>query len=189
MAPDTSVLVENEAFDLPDDLTRIEVSVTLALCEGLNLNWDLSAIFLGSDGKMWAEDSLVFYQKTNDSLRPAVRLGCEGSDDCIVIDLPRVDARTYTILFVVTSFGEDGQQDLGAAQGMVVSLIDSWTKEERCRSRLVENVSGQTSVGVAALRRKGSAWEFVALAECIGKSTIGLEDVLEHYSRSIGEGP
>ncbi len=191
MAIDRRVLEKNEAFVLSDDLAQVVTSVGVASRDGSGLDWDLSAIFLGSDGKMWAENSLVFWNQPDDSPLGAVRRVGDARPDGneeIVVDLPRVDARTYMILLTVTSFSEEGTEDLGRARGVAVSLLDSRTGEECCRYVVKKDMSGHRSVSVAALRRKGLAWEFVGLAECIGKSAIGLEDVLNHYRPSIGEG-
>lgn len=184
-------LRKNDRLDLSKPgLKNIQVIVSWGLREGVSADLDASAIFLGSSGKMWAENSLVFYKQCGSPGDPVFhwgdqRTGTEGAEEAdgekIDIDLPRVDPRTSTILVVITSYSDGEPIHFGKVRDALVRVVDRDKNAELCRYDLTEDLSGHTAVAVAALQRKGSSWEFVAMAEALGKSSNGLADVVEKY--------
>jgi tellurium resistance protein TerD len=187
MALDISKLKKGGRIEIGKGLAKVKVAATWGFREGQRADLDLSAIFLGSDGKMWADDSLVFYRTEVKPEDPVRHSGDEreggGEGECIQVDLPRVDPKTQSILMVITSYSEDEPIHFGRIKDAMVSVLDERTGVEQCRFDLTEDMSGYTSVEVGALRRKGSVWEFVALGECVGKSLNGLADILAKYDR------
>lgn len=193
MVLDIGKMKKGERLDIDKGLKRVKVFAGWGFREGLDADLDLSAIFLGPDGKMWAENSLVFYGQTGKKPEEAppgdpvyhkgdVRAGGE-EPEWIVADLPRVDPKTHTILLAITSYSDEEPIHFGRVRDATVYVVDEKSGKELCRYDLTEDMSGYTAVEVAALRRKGTGWEFVALAECIGKSTNGLADILAKYDR------
>ena len=171
--------------------TGVQFSVDVDFAEGWGVDWDLSAVFLGPDGRMWAADSLVFYGRPEDS-RPAV-VWLHGNDDnelpCFEVRLSSVDPRTHSILAVVTAFQGQASESagLGGVCIMAASIRDSRTGEMLCELHLTEDARGHTACVIGALRRRGSGWEFVTSSEYFGNSTNGLEDVLGRYSPPSGD--
>lgn len=170
--------------------TGVRFCVAVHFAEGWGVDHDLSAVFLGPDGKMWAEDSLVFYGRPEDS-RPAV-VWLQGNDNdwpCFQVRLSSVDPRTHSILAVVTACQGQGSESagLGGVCTMAASIRDSRTGDMLCELHLTEDARGHTACVIGAFRRRGSGWEFVTLSEYFGNSTNGLEDVLGRYSPSSGD--
>lgn len=193
MALDIRKMKKGEQLDISKGLKRVKVFAAWGFREGLDADLDLSAIFLGPDGKMWAENSLVFYSQPGKKPEEAppgdpvyhrgdVRAG-GAEPEWILADLPRVDPKTQTILLAITSYSDEEPIHFGRVRDATVYVVDEKSGEELCRYDLSEDMSGYTAVEVAALRRKGTGWEFVALAECIGKSMNGLADILAKYDR------
>lgn len=169
--------------------TRVQFWVNVQFSAGTGVDWDLSAIFLGPDGRMWAEDSLVCSCRPEDSRPAAVWLGGNqrSPNSYFEVDLPRVDSRTRSILAVVTVFQENAPGDLGEIGTIVASVRDARTGKELCEFLPTEDARGHSVWAIGALRRRGFGWEFVALSEYFGNGANGLEDVLRRYSPSNGD--
>ncbi|HQN09924.1 MAG TPA: TerD family protein [Thermoanaerobaculia bacterium] len=166
----------------------VRVVLCQGVCEGQKVDLDLSALLLGADGKLSGDDAIVFYgtSPTCDGSPGAVTLKGdlkEGADEEISIRLARIDSRTASILFVITSFSEHVPIDLGGVRGWSVRVLDERSGEELCRHDMAGDMSGFTSMGIAVIRREGNGWTFHAIEEPIGRSSNGLEDVVRKYCR------
>lgn len=182
-------LKKNQVMEL-QGLRAVRAFLSWGVREGQKPDLDLSALFLGANGKMWAEDSLIYYNDTGRATDgtpngPVVHKGDVrdgGDEEWISIDLARIDPRTETILLAITSYSEGEPIHFGRVRDALVWIVDEGRNEELCRYDLTEDMSGFTAVEAASFCRAGSGWEFKAIGQCTGKSANGLEDVTDKYS-------
>lgn len=166
---------------------------------------DASAILLGSNNKMWAEDSLVFYLKLVSAdnaikhwgdIRGAAAGDDDGDDEMIDIDLSKVSADTQTILLCVTSYSEDDPIIFGSVEKAYVSLRDISTcginqsngeiigeAKELGTFDLNEDASINTSLEMAKIYRTAEGWNYQILANPVGVAKNGLEDIVNKYCK------
>jgi tellurium resistance protein TerD len=153
---------------------------------------DASALLLGANGKMWAEDSIVYYQKGySTSPDGAVVYGgddrgggdeeSEESNEEIKIDLKRVDSKTQTIMCVITSYSEGAPEHFGKVRSASARIKNGDTGAVIGECDLAEDMSGFTSMAMAKLTRDGDNWKFEIVGQGLGKSAIGLEDAIARY--------
>ncbi|HQN09923.1 MAG TPA: TerD family protein [Thermoanaerobaculia bacterium] len=179
-------------------LSKIRLGLSWSFREGLDADLDASIVFLGRDGKMWAEDSIVYFhilesadgavRHTGDVRGEGAKDAGEGEEDLenILIELPKVSLNTNSMAAVITSYSDSEPIHFGRVRNATVRVYDESSGQDSkilCSYDLAEDMSGFTSVVVADIRREGSEWVFHALAEKIGKSKNGLEDVVAKFSR------
>ncbi|HQN07565.1 MAG TPA: TerD family protein [Thermoanaerobaculia bacterium] len=179
-------------------LSKIRLGLYWSFREGLDADLDASVVFLGRDGKMWADDSIVYFnipesadgavRHTGDVRGEGARDAAEGEEDLenILIELPKVTPNTVSIAAVITSYSDGEPIHFGRVKNATVRVYDESPGHDSkvlCSYDLAEDMSGFTSVAIAEIRRDGAEWVFHALDERIGRSRNGLEDVVEKYSR------
>lgn len=179
-------------------LSNIRLGLSWSFREGLDADLDASVIFLGRDGKMWAEDSIVFFnilesadgavRHTGDVRAEGAKDAGEGEEDLenIKIDLTKVTPNTNSIVAVITSYSDDDPIHFGRVKNATVRVYDESSGKDSkilCSYDLAEDMSGYTSVAVAEIRREDGGWMFHAIDEKIGKAANGLEDAVARYSR------
>jgi stress response protein SCP2 len=179
-------------------LSNIRLGLSWTFREGLDADLDASVVFLGRDGKMWADDSIVYFnilksadgavEHTGDVTAAGAKDAGEGEEDLenIKIDLLKVTANTATIVAVITSYSSGEPIHFGRVKNATVRVYDESSGNDSkilCTYDLAEDMSGYTAVAVAEIRRDGSGWVFHAIDEKLGKSPNGLEDVVSRYSR------
>mgnify|MGYP003826654071 FL=1 len=155
--------------------------------EGQRTELGLSASLLGAGGKMWGDDAIIFYNAPAfDGSPGAVLLKGdlrEGEDEEIPIHLARIDSRTDSIRRAISSFSERSPIDIGGVRGMSVRALDERSGEEPCRHDLTGDISGCTSIGMAAIRRERDGGIRDAIDEPIETPIGGLEKVVKEYCR------
>jgi tellurium resistance protein TerD len=171
-------------------LRSVRAFLSWGVREGQKPDLDLSALLLGTNGKMSGEDAIIFYNnpgRAEDGTpngpvfhKGDVREG--GDEEWISIDLAKIDPRTETILLAITSYAEGEPIHFGRVRDALVWVVDEGKNEQLCRYDLTEDMSGFTAVEAAAFRRDGRGWVFEALGRCVGKSANGLTDITNIYS-------
>lgn len=181
-------------------LEKVRLNLYWTTRQGLQADLDLSVVLLGNDGKMWAEDSIVFYHKleSNDGaikhtgdVREGKDEDQEGDEENIDIDLHKVSITTQSILAVATSYPDDGKPDVpirfGSVKNATVKLYSEGPNGSNllCSYDLTEDISPYTAMEMARLTRDGNGWSFQAIGQGVGKGDTanGLVDVLKKYSR------
>lgn len=172
----------------------VRLGLGWAFKPGLDADLDASVVLLGSDNKMWAEDSIVYYNKLKSSdgaithqgdIRGEDAGGDDGDDENIVIDLTKVSANTKTILAVVTSYSETEPIIFGRIDCATVNLYDETDSNNvklLATFDLTEDKSNYTSLEMAKLVRHEDSWEFSIIGEGVGMSSNGLQDIINRYS-------
>jgi len=154
---------------------------------------------LGNDGMMWADDSLVFYNKRESNDGAIKHIGdnhdgvaecAEGDegDEIIILDLHRVSVKTNTILAVLTLFlcnPNKGFDPIEVSANVKLYSEVPNGSQLLCSYDLREVIVPPPAMEMASLTRDGDGWSFQAIGQGIdeGKSANGLVDVLRKYSR------
>jgi len=99
-----------------EPIQKVRLDISWDFKPDIEVDWDGSIVLLENDRMMWADDSLVFYNKlesddgaikhTGDWYDGLTNLYAEGDegDEIILIDLRRVSTETHTILAILTLF-------------------------------------------------------------------------------------
>ena len=177
-------------------LQKIKLGLSWDIKEGVNADLDASLIILnGEDNpKMLADDSLVYYNKTeayNGGIKHSGdnKTGDgDGDDETIIIDLAKLPAEVQVLLAAITSYNkpETSASDIatfGRVKSAKVKLYNEQTNEVLYTFDLSEDASTATSMEVARLYKKDDEWRFTTLGDIIGRGLNGLEDVLNKYKK------
>jgi tellurium resistance protein TerD len=177
-------------------LQKIKLGLSWDIKEGVNADLDASLIILnGEDNpKMLADDSLVYYNKT-EAYNGAIKHSGDnktgdgdGDDETIIIDLAKLPAEVQVLLAAITSYNkpETVASDIatfGRVKSAKVKLYNEQTNEVLYTFDLSEDASTATSMEVARLYKKDGEWRFTTLGDIIGRGLNGLEDVLNKYKK------
>ncbi|MEG1002042.1 TerD family protein [Clostridium sp.] len=145
---------------------------------GADIDLDLAALLLNSDGKLIGKKGLVYFGSkksqgiylTGDNLTGEG----EGDDERIIVSLPNIPTECTKVVFTVVIYGAKmRRQTFGMVRNSYVRLLDADNRErEICRFNLMENGGDNTGIIFAELFREGSNWNFKAVGELL-KTTIG----------------
>lgn len=153
---------------------------------GVDFDLDASAFILGENRKMLSDDCFIFYnnlkspdgavEHTGDNLTGEG----EGDDECIKVDLSKINSQATEICFVVTIHqAEERRQNFGQVHNSFIRVCNSDTKEEILRYELEEDFSVETAVELGRLYKKNGQWKFEAIG--VGQKQ-GLQEYLNKYN-------
>ena len=175
-------------------LKVVRLGLSWEMKPGLDADLDASVVLLSHDGKMWAEDSIVYYgilsskdgaiNHTGD-VREGHTGDDAGDDENIMIDLTKVSLNTQMILAVITSYSEGEPVRFGRVKNASVNLYSEVDGDSRklCGFDLSEDMSSYTSMEMAKLYRDGDSWGFEAVGNGLGSDANGLVNILKKYSK------
>lgn len=139
---------------------------------GFDYDLDASAFMVGENGKVPADEFLVFY---NNLVSPdgAVessgddrdgRNSDEGDDETLTVDLSKVDPGVAEIIFTVTIHDAvNRRQNFGQVRNSYIRIYNALTNEEIARYDLDEDFSVETAVEFGRLYRRRGEWKFEAI--------------------------
>ena len=150
---------------------------------GYDFDLDASALMLGENKKLPADEFFVFYnnqkspdgavESSGDDLTGGNSDG--GDDETLTVDLSKVDSRVNEILFTATIHdAENRRQNFGQVRNSYIRIYNAITNEEIAKYDLDEDFSIETAVEFGRLYRRNGEWKF----EAIGN---GYKGGLEHF--------
>lgn len=150
---------------------------------GYDYDLDASAFMVGENGKVPADEFLVFY---NNQTSPDGAVKSSGDDltgndsgETLYIDLSKVDPRVQQIIFTVTIHEAiNRRQNFGQVHNSSIAIFDDVSGQEIARYDLDEDFSVETAVEFGRLYRRNGAWKFEALGN---GSRGGLEALVNKY--------
>lgn len=144
---------------------------------------DASAFMLNENGKIPADDYLVFYNNLvsgDGSVRHSGdnRTGAgEGDDEELHISLSQVSSQVVQIMLTITIDNIDAGFHFGNVHNASVRVYDSANNEVICQFSLTESFEGCDSIIIGRFFRNGDDWEFEAMGQAFAgglAATIGL---------------
>ena len=104
----------------------------------------------------------------------------DGDDECIKVDLSKLNPAATEICFVVTIHDATSRkQNFGQVRNSFVRIYNQDTNEEILKYELDEDFSIETAVEFGRLYKRGGEWKFEAVG--VGLKG-GLEDYLNKYN-------
>jgi tellurium resistance protein TerD len=157
---------------------------------GYDFDLDVTAFALGNNKKIPAPNFISCYgnfdtpdfslHHTGDD--PTGGNSTEGDDECIEVDLSKVDNRINEILFVVTIHdAHHRKQNFGQVRNSYIRIVDNLNGKEIAKYELEEDFSIETSVEFGRLYKKNGQWKFDA-------SGIGYNKILDDFTIEYFEG-
>lgn len=154
-------------------LSKISVGLGWNPNEGTGYDFDLdaSAIMIGTDRLIPAEEFFIFYGNTDSPDEALHHSGDDptggnsdgGDDEVISVDLDKVDARINEILFVVTIHeAAQRRQNYGQVRDAYIRIVDEATGTEIAKYELDEDFSIETGIEFGRLYKKDGSWKFEA---------------------------
>ena len=151
-----------------------------------NIDCDASAILLGVNGKLAANNDVVYFGNLVHSTKTVKHMGDnltgagEGDDEQIFVDLANVPPTYEKIVFVVNIYeAMVRKQHFGMIQNAFIRLVDSDKKTEICRYNLSENYDGMTAMIFGEIYRHNGEWKFSAIGQATTDNSIG--DLAKRY--------
>ncbi|MEU3525084.1 TerD family protein [Streptomyces sp. NPDC038707] len=147
---------------------------------------DVSALLLGSDGRVRSDEDFVFYNQPRHPSGAVWRLGkkrvAEGLTDAIRTDLTVVEPGISRILLVASADGVAFDQ----VPGLGILLYDASAAdgEPLARFDIKPETGSETALICGELYRRGEGWKFRALGE--GYSN-GLKGLATDFGISVDE--
>ncbi|WP_225821084.1 TerD family protein [Streptomyces naphthomycinicus] len=147
---------------------------------------DVSALLLGSDGRVRSDEDFVFYNQPRHPSGKVWRLGkkrlAEGLTDTIQTDLPGVEPGVGRILLVASADGVPFDQ----VPALCIQLYDAAVAdgEPLARFDIKPETGAETALICGELYRRGEGWKFRALGE--GYSN-GLKGLATDFGISVDE--
>jgi tellurium resistance protein TerD len=154
-------------------LTKIRVGLGWDPNEGTGYDFDLDASAFMIDGNraLPSDQFFIFFnnltspdgalQHTGDD--PDGKHSDGDDDECIIVDLSKVDNRVQEILFVVTIHDfERRKQNFGQVRNSYIRVVNDVDNNEIAKYELGEDFSIETGVEFGRLYKKDNAWKFEA---------------------------
>ncbi|MEU7425254.1 TerD family protein [Streptomyces sp. NPDC040750] len=147
---------------------------------------DVSALLLGSDGRVRSDEDFVFYNQPRHPSGKVWRLGkkrvTEGLTDSIQTDLAGVESKVGRILLVASADGVPFDR----VPALAISLYDAAVAdgEPLARFDIKPETGAETALICGELYRRGEGWKFRALGE--GYSN-GLKGLATDFGISVDE--
>lgn len=188
-------LVKGQRVDLTKGNSGLK-KVVFALGWDLNrydgdsdFDLDVSAFFLGADGRVTSDADFIFYNQPNHASGAIVYSGDnqtgagDGDDETFTVDLSKVPSNINNIAFCATIYeGVSKLQNFGMVDNSYIRAYDANTKEELFKCDLNEEASLKTGIIAGELYRYNGEWKFKAtVAECDG----GLEVIARNFGVNI----
>lgn len=154
-------------------LSKISVGLGWNPNEGTGHDFDLdaSAIMIGSNRQIPAEEFFIFYGHTESPDGALKHSGDDptggnsdgGDDEVISVELDKVDPRVTEILFVVTIHEAIARrQNYGQVRDAYIRIVDEMTSLEIAKYELDEDFSIETGIEFGRLYKKDGNWKFEA---------------------------
>jgi tellurium resistance protein TerD len=157
---------------------------------GAPFDLDASALLLGADGKVPADDHFVFFnnltspdgsvQHTGDNLTGAG----EGDDEAINVTLTQVPPTVEKIVFPVSIYEPESRgQSFGQVRNAFIRIVNQADGSELARYDLSEDASTETAMVFGELYRNNGEWKFRAVGQ--GYAT-GLKGIAQDFGVNVG---
>ncbi len=153
---------------------------------GQDFDLDASAFILDENKKILSDEYFVFYNNLKSPDEAVEHTGDnltgegDGDDECIRIDLSKINSRATEICFVVTIHkADERRQNFGQVRNSFIRIYKTNTGEEIAKYELEEDFSVETAVEFGRLYKRNGTWKFEAVG--IGYKQ-GLESFLNKYS-------
>lgn len=156
-----------------------------AMVNGHSVDLDISLFMLGADGKLIADEFLVFYNNTQSpdgaTFYPGDSRGGEGEgdDEIIKVDITKIDPRVEFLYFTVTiDESEERGHHFGHVKNSYINIRNAADNTVICQYRLDENFTNEDSLVFAAVSKNSGDWDVEALGQAFSG---GLGTLVELY--------
>jgi len=156
-----------------------------AVVNGFTVDLDLSLFMLGANGKLIADEFLVFYNNMESpdgsTTYPGDSRGGEGvgDDEIIKVDLSKIDARVEFLCFTVTiDQSEERGHRFSHVKNSYINIRNAADNSILCQYELDESFTNEDSLVFAAVSRNNGDWDVEALGQAF---TGGLSTLVELY--------
>jgi tellurium resistance protein TerD len=154
-------------------LSKISVGLGWNPNEGTGFDFDLdaSAIMIGENRLIPAEEFFVFYGNLDSPDKAVHHTGDDptggnsdgGDDETIEVNLSKVDPRIQEILFVVTIHEAiPRKQNFGQVRDSYIRIVDDTLGLEIAKYELGEDFSIETGIEFGRLYKRDGKWKFEA---------------------------
>lgn len=155
-----------------------------------DIDCDASVILCGQNGKIISnsiKECLVYYgnlrhssgavQHQGDNLTG----GGEGDDEQIMVDLEKLPANVYKLVFVVNIYDANlRNQHFGMIRNAFIRIVDMSNRTEICRFNLTEDYSGKTGMVVGEIYKNEGEWKFNAIGQGVANASR-VDKLVEMY--------
>lgn len=150
---------------------------------------DVSAFFIGADGKVTSDSDFIFYNQTTHSSGAIDYSGDNrtgdgnGDDETFTVNLSKVPSNIQKIVFAASIYdGVNRLQNFGMVDNSYIRAYDAVSKEELFICELNEEHSLKTGMIAGELYRKNGEWKFNAIKSgCDG----GLEVIARNFGVNV----
>ena len=148
---------------------------------GTDFDLDASALGLGENHKIVADEYFVFFNNTSSPEGSIEHTGDnltgagEGDDEVIKVDLSAVPATVSSIVFPVSIYeGDSRGQSFGQVRNAFIRVVDQANGTELARYDLSEDASTETAMVFGELYRNGPEWKFRAVGQGYASGLAGI---------------
>ncbi|WGQ11296.1 TerD family protein [Pedobacter gandavensis] len=152
---------------------------------GHSIDLDLSLFMLTENGKLLADEYLVFYNNAGSpdgatNYPGDSRTGAgDGDDEVIRIELAKVNSKIEFLYFAVTiDQGEERGHNFGHVQNSYINIRNAVDNSILCQYQLKDDFRTEDSIVIAAISRNGGDWTVEALGQAFSG---GLNTLVELY--------
>ncbi|MBC8016657.1 MAG: TerD family protein [Sporomusaceae bacterium] len=149
---------------------------------------DASVILLDANGTFTRKEHMIFFNNLKSPCGSVAHLGDnrtgggDGDDEQILIQLQKVSADVYKIVFVVNIYDcQKRKQDFGMIKNAFIRVVNKANMQEIARFNLTENYAGKTALIVGEVYRHQGEWKFAALGE--STQDVSISAVVGRYTK------
>lgn len=150
---------------------------------------DVSAFFIGSDGKVTNDGDFIFYNQPSHSSNSIIYSGDNttgdgnGDDETFVVELAKIPSNIQKVIFTASIYdGVNRLQNFGMVDNAYIRGYNEATNEELFTCDLTEDYSLNTGLIAGELYRHNGEWKFNAVKSgCAG----GLDVIARSYGVNI----
>jgi tellurium resistance protein TerD len=182
-------LQKNQSINLNKEvpgLNHIFVGLGWDVNNGEPIDCDVSVFMLNDSHKIPTEGHFVFFNNLKSACGSVQHQGDnltgdgEGDDECIFIELSKVDSRVSQLIFVVTIHEAEGKgQHFGLLENAFIRVYNQDNNQEICMHSLEDDFNGYDSVQIGRIYRDGGSWGFEAMS---APFSGGLAALVELYA-------
>ncbi|MBW0089648.1 TerD family protein [Pseudonocardia sp. KRD-184] len=164
-------------------LTNVIVGVgwDVRATTGADFDLDVSAIMLGTDGRVLSDSHFIFFnnlispdgtvEHTGDNLTGEG----EGDDEQLKVDLAGMSPQVDKIVFPVSIYDADNRrQSFGQVANAFIRIVNAAGESEITRFDLTEDASTETAMLFGELYRRGPEWKFRAIGQGYASGLAGI---------------
>ena len=162
----------------------------IRVTDGEAFDLDSSLFMLKEDGKVRADNDLIFFNNLKSSDGSVEHMGDnltgvgEGDDEVVKVDIEKVPAEIAKIVVGVTIHkAEERKQNFGMVSSAFIRVVNQDTNAEIVRYDLSEDFSMETALLFGELYRHGNEWKFKALGQGLKG---GLGPMAQSYGVNVG---